>query len=96
MPTINPYADAFDREVGCGPHWSRSDSGREPKSFVHSAQFRSERQQVSSRPAGYRSSAVDRFAGKAAEMPGVTRSQWHWCTVRKSARSRHIGCKSGL
>lgn len=83
MPTIIPDADVFDREVGCSPHWSRSDSGCEPKSFVYPSQSRPERRQIAPRPAGYRPSVVEQIAGKTAELPGLTPSQWlrQWCCL---------------
>lgn len=83
MHAINPNTEFRDDETGCTPHWSRSNSGREPKSFVYPAQLKPERREVASRPAGYWPSAVEQLAGKAAEKPGVTPSQWlrQWCCL---------------
>lgn len=84
MPTNNPDTDIFDLAAGCNPHWSRSDSRREPQSLVYPSQGRPERRQVAPHPAGYRPSAVEQTAGKAvAEMPGLTPSQWlrQWCCL---------------
>lgn len=68
MPTINLDADVFDAE---------------PKPFVYSSQAWPERRQASPRPAGYRPSAAEQIAGKAAAVPGVTPSQWlrQWCCL---------------
>ena len=79
MPTIISDADVFEREVGCSPHWSRSDSGREPKTFVYPSQFRPERRHVSPRPSGPLAPPVTSTSTAA----GVTPSQWlrQWCCL---------------
>lgn len=81
MPTINSDAEILDRETGCSPHWSRSDSGREPKSFVYPLQTMPERRQGSSRLAGNRPPMAEEIAGKVEEIPCVTPRQWlsQWC-----------------
>ena len=83
MPTINPDADVFDREVGCSPHWSRSDSGRDPKSFVYPSQVSPESRQVSPRAAGDRRPTVEQIHGKVVVTHCVTPSQWlrQWCCL---------------
>lgn len=87
MSTINPDAEFFDREAGCSPHGSRSDSGRDPKSFVYPSHAMPERRQVTPRPTGYRSLTVEQIAGKAAEIPCVTPRQWlsQWCCLDEQA-----------
>jgi len=83
MPTINSDAEILDRETGCSPHWSRSDSGREPKSFVYPLQTMSERRQGSPRLAGNRSPMAEQTAGKVDEILCVTPRQWlsQWCCL---------------
>ena len=84
MPTINPDADVFDREAGCSPQWSRSYSGRDPKSLVYPSHAMPERRRLPPPQNGYRLPTVEQTAGKAAaEMPGVTPSQWlrQWCCL---------------
>ncbi|MCM2308608.1 MAG: hypothetical protein NDI91_14210 [Sulfuritalea sp.] len=83
MPTINSDAEMLDREAGCSPHWSRSDSGSEPKSFVYPSQTMPERRQGSPRPAGNRPPAIEQIAGEVDEMPCVTPRQWlsQWCCL---------------
>lgn len=82
MPTIRSYADVFDREVGCGPHWSRSDSGRDPKSIVYPSQAMPERRKVSRHSTGP-SPTVEQISGKVAERSRLTPSQWlsQWCCL---------------
>ncbi len=75
MPTINPEADVSDREVGCSPQWPSSYSGRDPKALVYPSHAMPERRRLPT---------VEQTAGKAAaEMPGVTPSQWlrQWCCL---------------
>lgn len=87
MPTINSDAEIFDREAGCSPHWSRLDSGSEPKSFVYPLQTMPERRQGSPRPAGNRPPVIEPIAGKLEEIPCVTPRQWlsQWCCLDAQA-----------
>lgn len=85
MLTINSDAEVFDHEVGCTPHWSRSISGQVPKSFVYPSPGRSERRQISPRPASQHPAEAERLAGKTAQAPGLTPSQWlsQWCSLEE-------------
>jgi len=85
MLTINPDAEVLDHEVGCTPHWSRSDSGHAPKSFVYPSQGRPERRQASPRPGGQHLPEVERFVGKVEATSRLTPSQWlsQWCSLEE-------------
>lgn len=85
MHAIYPDTGLRDDEAGCTPHWSRSDSGQGPRSFVYPPQARPERRQGSPRPSGQRAMEVERPVAGASAAPGLTPSQWlaQWCCLEE-------------
>jgi hypothetical protein len=87
MTANNSTTDLLDHEAGCTPHWSRSESGQGPKSFVYPPQARPERRQVFPRPTEQQTPAVKSPVGSASAAPGLTPSQWlaQWCCLEEQA-----------
>jgi hypothetical protein len=85
MHAIYPDTGFRDDEAGCTPHWSRSDSGQGPRSFVYPPQARPERRQVSPRLTGRLAPAVESPATRLSTGPGLTPSQWlaQWCCLEE-------------
>ena len=75
MHAIYPDTESRDDEAGCTPHWSRSDPGHEPKSFVYPPQAKPERRKVSPRPSGALAPTGERPTNASAA-PGLTPEQW--------------------
>ncbi len=85
MHTIHSDTEFRDDEAGCTPHWSRTDPGQGPKSFVYPPQARLERRQALPRPTELRAPAIERPITSASAAPGLTPAQWlaQWCCLEE-------------